>query len=115
MRTTFERINEDSVMTKSIILKPFLRFSGRGGLVVKTRLRDRRVQARNPILLKIRYVWGLLHVKSYAVTKGPPAGVVKTFGEGMPAQVSLASSNCGSNYEVHPKVALVLLQNGTLI
>ncbi|GBL87179.1 hypothetical protein AVEN_270469-1 [Araneus ventricosus] len=36
-------------------------------------------QARNPIPLKIRRVWGLLHVKSHVETKFPSAGVVRKF------------------------------------
>ncbi|GBM65278.1 hypothetical protein AVEN_193812-1 [Araneus ventricosus] len=39
-------------------------------------------QARNPIPLKIRRVWGLLHAKSYIVAKRPPVGVARKFGEG---------------------------------
>ncbi|GBN57044.1 hypothetical protein AVEN_44338-1 [Araneus ventricosus] len=39
-------------------------------------------QVRNPIPLKIRRVWGLLHAKSYVVAKRPPVGVARKFGEG---------------------------------
>ncbi|GBM08597.1 hypothetical protein AVEN_52442-1 [Araneus ventricosus] len=39
----------------------------------------------NPIPLKIRRVWGLLHAKSYAGAKHPPAGAVRKFEEGVPA------------------------------
>ncbi|GBN62128.1 hypothetical protein AVEN_188457-1 [Araneus ventricosus] len=39
-------------------------------------------QVRNPIPLKIRRVWGLLHAKSYVVAKRPPVGVAWKFGEG---------------------------------
>ncbi|GBN11617.1 hypothetical protein AVEN_176267-1 [Araneus ventricosus] len=39
-------------------------------------------QVRNPILLKIRRVWGLLHAKSYVVAKRPPVGVARKFGDG---------------------------------
>ncbi|GBO04576.1 hypothetical protein AVEN_269662-1 [Araneus ventricosus] len=55
-----------------------------------------RFQIRNPIPLKIRRVWGLLHVKSYVVRKRPLLGVAWKFGEGVPAQVSSSSSNLGS-------------------
>ncbi|GBN94595.1 hypothetical protein AVEN_271156-1 [Araneus ventricosus] len=47
-------------------------------------------QVRNPIPLKIRRAWGLLHSKSYIVAKRPPVG------EGVPAQVSSSSSDVGS-------------------
>ncbi|GBM03722.1 hypothetical protein AVEN_134943-1 [Araneus ventricosus] len=49
-----------------------------------------------PIPLKIRRVWGLLHVKSYVVAKRPPVGVAWKFGEGVPAQVSSSSSDSDS-------------------
>ncbi|GBM45030.1 hypothetical protein AVEN_98880-1 [Araneus ventricosus] len=65
---------------------------GLGGLVVRPQLWGRRVQVRNPILLKIRRVWGLLHVKSYVVAKRPPVGVACKFGKGVLAQVSSSSS-----------------------
>ncbi|GBL90991.1 hypothetical protein AVEN_184387-1 [Araneus ventricosus] len=55
-----------------------------------------RFQVRNPIPLKIRRVWGLLHAKSYVVAKRPPVGVAWKFGEGVPAQVSSSSSDLGS-------------------
>ncbi|GBM83336.1 hypothetical protein AVEN_101099-1 [Araneus ventricosus] len=70
---------------------------------------------RNPIPLKIRRVWGLLHAKSYAVAKRPPVGVVRKFGDGVRAHVLSSSSDRGSKLRVRPKIALVLLQNGTLI
>ncbi|GBN08657.1 hypothetical protein AVEN_257547-1 [Araneus ventricosus] len=49
-------------------------------------------QVRNPIPMKIH----LLHVKSYVVAKCPPVGVAWKFGEGVPAQKSSSSSDCGS-------------------
>ncbi|GBN99745.1 hypothetical protein AVEN_45548-1 [Araneus ventricosus] len=54
------------------------------------------LQVRNPIPLKIRRVWGLLRAKSYVAAKRPPVGVVRNFGEGVPAQVSSSSSDRGS-------------------
>ncbi|GBM17978.1 hypothetical protein AVEN_238380-1 [Araneus ventricosus] len=39
-------------------------------------------QVRDPIPLKIRRVWGLLHAAPYVVVKRPPAGVVRKLGEG---------------------------------
>ncbi|GBM55587.1 hypothetical protein AVEN_74542-1 [Araneus ventricosus] len=59
-------------------------------------LRHGELQARNPIPLKLRGVWGLLHAKSYVVAKRPPVGVVRKFGEEAPAQVSSSSSDCFS-------------------
>ncbi|GBN61485.1 hypothetical protein AVEN_151852-1, partial [Araneus ventricosus] len=67
---------------------------GRGGLMVRPW--GRGFQARNPIPLKIRRVWGLLNAKSYVVVKRPPAGVAWKFGEGVPAQASSSSSGRGS-------------------
>ncbi|GBM67268.1 hypothetical protein AVEN_190090-1 [Araneus ventricosus] len=53
-------------------------------------------QIRNPIPLKIRRVWGLLHAKSYVVAKHPPVGVARHFEEEVPAQMSSSSSDRGS-------------------
>ncbi|GBM62291.1 hypothetical protein AVEN_113329-1 [Araneus ventricosus] len=75
---------------------------GRRYLVVKSRLWGRRFQIRNPIPLKIRRVWGLLHAKSYVVVKRPPVGVVRKFGERVAAQVSSSSSDMVQIYEVRP-------------
>ncbi|GBL83623.1 Transposable element Tc3 transposase, partial [Araneus ventricosus] len=62
-------------------------FSGRrGGLVVRSGFGARGFQDRNPIPLKIRRVWGLLHPKSYVVTKCPPFVGAWKLGEGVPAQ-----------------------------
>ncbi|GBM93021.1 hypothetical protein AVEN_219835-1 [Araneus ventricosus] len=58
---------------------------------------------------------GLLHTQSYVVAKRPPVGVAWKFGEGVPAQCRPRHLTVFQNYEVRPKVALVLLQNGTLI
>ncbi|GBM47865.1 hypothetical protein AVEN_91848-1 [Araneus ventricosus] len=74
-------------------------YAGRGSLVARSRLWGRRFQARNPIPLKIRRVWGLLHAKSYVVAKRPPVGVAWKFGEGVPAQVSSSSSDHGSKLQ----------------
>ncbi|GBL72126.1 hypothetical protein AVEN_115130-1 [Araneus ventricosus] len=51
---------------------------------------------RDPLPLKTRRVWGLVHVKSYIVVKRPPVGMAWKFGEGVPAQVSFSSSDRGS-------------------
>ncbi|GBO23477.1 hypothetical protein AVEN_150936-1 [Araneus ventricosus] len=82
----------------------------RGGLVVRSRLWDGGFEVPNPIPLKIRRVWGLLHAKSDEVAKRPPVCVVRKFGEGCrPRHLTMVQ-----NYEVRPKITLVLLQNGTL-
>ncbi|GBM75169.1 hypothetical protein AVEN_99567-1 [Araneus ventricosus] len=52
---------------------------------------------RDPIVLKIRRVLGLLHAKSYVGVKRPPAGVVQKFGGvGSPVEVSFSLSDRGS-------------------
>ncbi|GBM18459.1 hypothetical protein AVEN_66819-1 [Araneus ventricosus] len=72
-------------------------------------------EGRNPIPLKIRRVWGLLHVKSYVVVKRPPVGVAWKFGEGVPAQVSSSSSDRGSKLRGPSQNSPRVAQNGTLI
>ncbi|GBM41072.1 hypothetical protein AVEN_108995-1, partial [Araneus ventricosus] len=55
---------------------------GRCGLVISSRLRGWRVPRSKPYSTPyIRPVWGLLYVESPVVTKCPPAGVVRKFGE----------------------------------
>ncbi|GBN46073.1 hypothetical protein AVEN_246108-1 [Araneus ventricosus] len=49
-----------------------------GGQVVSSRLRGRGLQARNPIPLKIRRVWGQLSAKSYVMAKRPPVATQYT-------------------------------------
>ncbi|GBM32620.1 hypothetical protein AVEN_8459-1 [Araneus ventricosus] len=63
----FGRVVPDQVSSSSS--------GGRGGLVVRSWLWGWRFQVQNPIPLKIRRVWGLLHVKSYVVAKRSPVGV----------------------------------------
>ncbi|GBM63628.1 hypothetical protein AVEN_135533-1 [Araneus ventricosus] len=58
-------------------------FSCCGGLVLRSRLRSRRVLGLNQILLKIRRVWGLMHVQSGVVDKRISVGVVRKFGKGV--------------------------------
>ncbi|GBL90220.1 hypothetical protein AVEN_130335-1 [Araneus ventricosus] len=58
----------------------------RGGLVLRTLLR--RVSGSKPNSTDSRSVWRLLHAKSYVLAKRPPVGVVRKFGEGVPAQMS---------------------------
>ncbi|GBM17255.1 hypothetical protein AVEN_223794-1 [Araneus ventricosus] len=72
---------------------------GRSNLVVGSRPWGRELQVRNPIPLKIRRVWDLLHAKSYVVAKRPPVGVAWKFSEGVPAQVSSSSSDRGSKLQ----------------
>ncbi|GBM35697.1 hypothetical protein AVEN_267455-1 [Araneus ventricosus] len=64
-----------------------------------------RLQVQNPIPLKIRFVCGLTWIKR------PPSSVVRKFGEE-------GATRCRprhQNYKDCPKIALVLLQIGTLI
>ncbi|GBO23496.1 hypothetical protein AVEN_80336-1 [Araneus ventricosus] len=73
------------------------------------------LKVRNPIPLKIRRVWDLLHVKLYVMANVLTLVCCGSLERRMSSQMSSSSSDRGSNYEVRPKIALVLLQNGTLI
>ncbi|GBM93288.1 hypothetical protein AVEN_148510-1 [Araneus ventricosus] len=53
------------------------------------------LQARNPIPPKIRRTYSLMHVKSYVGSQTSPAGVMRKFGKGVPAQASSPSSDRG--------------------
>ncbi|GBN41758.1 hypothetical protein AVEN_5565-1 [Araneus ventricosus] len=44
--------------------------------------------------------------------KCPPAGVVRKFGEGVPAPVSSSSSDAVQNDEIRPKIVLLFLKTG---
>ncbi|GBL74887.1 hypothetical protein AVEN_243725-1 [Araneus ventricosus] len=70
-------------------------------------------QIRNPIPLKIHRVWGLLIAKSCVLVKRPPAGVVRKLGKGSECRPGHLTGV--QNYEVRPKMGIVLLQKGTLI
>ncbi|GBM41672.1 hypothetical protein AVEN_46944-1 [Araneus ventricosus] len=74
-----------------------------------------RFQVRNPIPLTIHHVWGLLHSKSYIVAKRPPVGVAWKFEGGCQLNCRPRHLTMVQNYEVSPKIALVLLQNGMLL
>ncbi|GBM95663.1 hypothetical protein AVEN_198569-1 [Araneus ventricosus] len=71
----------------------------------------RTLRVRNPIQLKFRHVWGLLHVASYVVAKCHSAGVVRRFREELIAQVSSSSSDRGSKLrdpsQENPRVAKI--------
>ncbi|GBL83396.1 hypothetical protein AVEN_110700-1 [Araneus ventricosus] len=73
-------------------------------------------QVRNPIPLKIRRVWGLLYVKSYVgeQTSSRWCGA-EVWRRGCQLRCRPRHLTEVQNYEVRPKIALVLLQNGTLI
>ncbi|GBM72253.1 hypothetical protein AVEN_221186-1 [Araneus ventricosus] len=60
----------------------------RGGLVVRSRPRDRRVAGSKPDSTEDRRAWGLFHAQSYVVAKRPPVGEARKLEEGAPAQVS---------------------------
>ncbi|GBO31595.1 hypothetical protein AVEN_64599-1, partial [Araneus ventricosus] len=68
---------------------------GHGDLMVRSRLWGWRIQALNPIPLKIRCVLGLLHIKSYVGDHNSSLGA-EAWRRGMPAQVSSSSSDRGS-------------------
>ncbi|GBN81864.1 hypothetical protein AVEN_231473-1 [Araneus ventricosus] len=69
------------------------------------------LQVRNTIPLEIRCVWGLLDVKSYVVVKRLPAGLVRSLERRCQLRCPRRPTAV-QNYEVYPKIALVLLQNG---
>ncbi|GBN61408.1 hypothetical protein AVEN_63343-1 [Araneus ventricosus] len=69
-------------MIYSEVIAHVVYYAGHGGLVVRSRHRDRKVSAFNPIPLKIRHVLGLLHAKSYAVAKRPPDGMMQIYHPG---------------------------------
>ncbi|GBL74275.1 hypothetical protein AVEN_235272-1 [Araneus ventricosus] len=52
-------------------------------------------QVRNPIPLKICLYVGLVNLNLTSWVKHSPAGAVRKFGEGVPAQVSFSSSDRG--------------------
>ncbi|GBL72035.1 hypothetical protein AVEN_115062-1 [Araneus ventricosus] len=93
---------EGSASRKVGFYSTYLENLGHGYLVLKSVLQGRRVRASKPEA-------DLVHVKS-VVAKCPPYGVVWKFGKGVPAQVS--SSSVVQNYEIRPKIALLLLQTG---
>ncbi|GBL81362.1 hypothetical protein AVEN_165496-1, partial [Araneus ventricosus] len=113
-RTISQLPMEESVFGSALDLASVCKFDradskedeGRSGLVVGSRPRDRRVAFRNPIPLKIRRVWGLLHAKSY--------GSVQTSSRWCGAEVWRGGCQLGcrprhltavQNYEVRPCVA----------
>ncbi|GBM66028.1 hypothetical protein AVEN_39585-1 [Araneus ventricosus] len=78
-------------------------------VAVRSRLRGRRVPGSNPDPTQDPACMGELQVKSYVVDKCPPAGVVRKFVKGVPAQVSSSSSGLGSKLRGPSLTALVLL------
>ncbi|GBM26083.1 hypothetical protein AVEN_12844-1 [Araneus ventricosus] len=54
----------------------------------------------------------MVHVKSVRA-KCPPVGIVRKFGEGSQLRCRPRHLTAIQNYKVRPKIALVLLQNGT--
>ncbi|GBL81699.1 hypothetical protein AVEN_93477-1 [Araneus ventricosus] len=87
---------------------------GSGDLVVGFRFKAGLFQVRNPIPLKTHRVWGLLYVKSYLVAKRPPAGVMRKAGEVIQLRRRPRHLIAVQNYKVRPKIAFMLLRNGTL-
>ncbi|GBN57209.1 hypothetical protein AVEN_222258-1 [Araneus ventricosus] len=75
-------------------------------------LRDGGFRARNSIQLKIHRVWGLLHVKAYVVAQ--TCSLVRKFGGGCQLRCCPPHLIVVQNYNDRLKIALALLQNGTL-
>ncbi|GBO23316.1 hypothetical protein AVEN_170023-1 [Araneus ventricosus] len=103
--TTLRQTDSYRFRGKCLSLYPRENHPGTGNrLVVKVRLTATRAGSDGLVVrlwgrrvpLKIRRVWGLLHVKSYVVPKDPPVGVAWNFGVRLPAQVSSSSSDGGS-------------------
>ncbi|GBL80318.1 hypothetical protein AVEN_90487-1 [Araneus ventricosus] len=86
-----------------------LSFRGNGGLVSASGPQGSRLETR------FRCVCGPLHVKSYVVVKRPQVGVTWKFGEGCQLRCRPRHLTAVQNYEVRPKIALVLFENGALI
>ncbi|GBM82901.1 hypothetical protein AVEN_230468-1 [Araneus ventricosus] len=86
---------------------------GRGGPVVRSRLWGHRPPGSKPASTKDLPCMGLLHAKSYVEAKRLPVGVAWKLGEG--CQRRCRHLTVVQNYEVRPKIALVLFKNGTLI
>ncbi|GBN27888.1 hypothetical protein AVEN_189477-1 [Araneus ventricosus] len=71
---------------------------------------------RIPVSKSDSTVWGPLRAKSHVVVKRHPVGVVRKFGErSTSSSVVLVISTVVQNYEIRPKIAIVLLQNGMLM
>ncbi|GBM62701.1 hypothetical protein AVEN_97975-1 [Araneus ventricosus] len=86
---------------------------GLGGLVVRSRLRDRRIPGSKPILLNIRLVCG--PVARQSGRSGPnvlPLRGTEARRGGTSSGVVLVIS---PRFIIPPKMAVVLLQNWTLI
>ncbi|GBL82701.1 hypothetical protein AVEN_263761-1 [Araneus ventricosus] len=82
---------------------------GRGGLVVRSRLRGRRAPGSKPNSTGDPPCVG--PAKSYVVAKRPPADVVWKLAERChPRHLTYVQ-----NYKACPKIALLLLLNGMLI
>ncbi|GBL81108.1 hypothetical protein AVEN_83173-1 [Araneus ventricosus] len=89
---------------------------GRGGLVVRSQLRGRRVPESKPGSTKDpTSMWACCMLNHTQGSKRPPAGVVRKSGERVQIRCRPHHLTAVQNYEVHPKTARVLLQNGTLI
>ncbi|GBO38253.1 hypothetical protein AVEN_76958-1 [Araneus ventricosus] len=80
----------------------------RGLLIGRSGVRDPVLSAIRPAYeLYIRRAWGPLHAKLYVVVKHPPDGVVRKFGEVVPAKVSSSDRSSklrGASQDI-PRVA----------
>ncbi|GBL84321.1 hypothetical protein AVEN_118687-1 [Araneus ventricosus] len=90
---------------------------GRSVLRVRSRLRNRRIPGSKPNPTEDLSCKGLLHVKSYVVAKRPPmwSGSLERSASSSVFKCRPRRLTAVQNYEIRPKIALVLLQNGTLI
>ncbi|GBN83619.1 hypothetical protein AVEN_272750-1 [Araneus ventricosus] len=68
----------------------------RSGLVAMSRLLGWRVLSSKSYFTEDPSCMDLFYFKSYIVAKRPPNGVVRKFGEGVPAHVSSSLSDFGS-------------------
>ncbi|GBL72228.1 hypothetical protein AVEN_115200-1 [Araneus ventricosus] len=89
-----------------------------GGRVVRFRILGRRVPVSEPNSTedppRMGSCYGCM-LNHTVVAKRPPVGVVRKFGEGLPARVSPRHLTAVKNDEVRPKIDLVFFQKGTLI
>ncbi|GBM26084.1 hypothetical protein AVEN_12845-1 [Araneus ventricosus] len=83
--------------------------------MVRSQLRSRRVLGtKSDSIEGPPCMWACCKLNHTQRVKRPPAGVMRKLGGGMSDQVSSTVSDLGSKLRGPSKIALVLLQNGTL-
>ncbi|GBN55482.1 hypothetical protein AVEN_139556-1 [Araneus ventricosus] len=87
---------------------------GHGGIVASSGLWGRRHPGSKPDSIEDLPCMILLHAKSYVVANRPPVGAAWKLGGGG-VRCRSRHLTVAQHYEVRPKVALVLLENWTLI